>query len=130
MGLLRLALTSRRALVGLLAAAVLVAGCHRGWKVRAKVVDAKGMPIPDATAKFRCGPSAALAGPIGNFVTKDDGVFEAAGGTDTDPGASCSLEVVASGHKTATFGVGETCYRSSAAGNLSEPCPDAKLVVP
>ncbi len=107
-----------------------LAGCHRGWKVRAKVVDASGAPIPAATAHFKCGTSASLAGPIGNFVSKDDGVVEAVGGTDTDPGPSCSFEVVATGHKTATFAVSETCYRSSGAGNLGEPCPDTKLTVP
>lgn len=115
---------------GALGAMVGLAGCHRGWKVRAKVVDATGAPIPAATAKFRCGTSAALAGPHGNFVSKDDGVVEAAGEVDSDPGPSCSLEVVALGHKTATFAVSETCYRSSKAGNLAEPCPDVKLTVP
>jgi len=108
---------------------LLATGCHRGWTVRGKLVDAKRVPISGATVRFKCGPSGAAGGPIGNFMSKDDGTFSAAGGLDTDP-ASCSLEVIASGHQTTAFGVSEACYRSSAQKNLGDPCLDSEMVVP
>ena len=118
----------RRALIPL--ALLCVAGCHRGWSVDVTVVDDKGAPIPEATARFRCGPALVATGPIGNFITKDDGKLHVAGSLDTDPGPDCSYDVVASGHKTATFAVRDACYRSSAKGNFGEPCAEAKAVVP
>ncbi|CAN5659670.1 hypothetical protein BH09MYX1_BH09MYX1_46690 [soil metagenome] len=109
---------------------LLLGGCHRGWSVHGRVVDVSGAPIAGAIAHFRCGPVVAKIGPVGNFVTKDDGTFVAAGGVDDDPGPTCSLEIIVSGHHTATFGVSEACYRSSNAGNFGEACDDRKLVVP
>ena len=113
----------------LLLVLLLVAGCHRGWTVRGKLVDAKRKPIAGTTVRFKCGPSGAAGGPIGNFMSNDDGIFTAAGNLDTDP-ASCSLEVIASGHQTTAFGVSEACYRSSAHKNLGDPCLDSEMVVP
>lgn len=109
---------------------LLLTGCHRGWTVRGKLVDAKRAPISGATVRFRCGPSGAAGGPVGNFMSKDDGVFNAAGGLDTDPGPTCSLEVVATGHPTATFAVTEACYRSTNQKNLGDACLDSEMVVP
>jgi hypothetical protein len=108
-----------------------VAGCDPGWNVHGTLVDAKGAPIAGATVAFRCGTRTGPTGPAFTMLSKAAGEFEA-GGVASDPGAACSLEIVAGGHPTKTVAITDACYRSTSSKSLGKPCKpgEGTIVVP
>ena len=114
----------------LVLAAVLACG-DPAWNVSGTLVDAKGAPIAGATIAFRCGTRTGPTGPSHTMVSKAGGEFET-GGVASDPGVSCSLEIVAGGHPTKTVAITDACYRSTSTRSFGKPCKpgEGTIVVP